>query len=107
MYGNGVAHTIVGVMPQGLDYPRGADMWAPLVPARTRPGTDSTVADVEVIGRLQAGATAAHARDEVTGLLRTAQASPWPPDLHGVGRTPPRLAPCGTPTPPGALAPAG
>src|SRR2546422_4237088 len=41
MHGNGVAYTIVGVMPQGLDYPRGADIWAPLVPARTRPATDS------------------------------------------------------------------
>src|SRR2546421_3170569 len=47
MHGNGVAYTIVGVMPQGLDDPRGADMWAPGGPARTRPGTDSTVAAVE------------------------------------------------------------
>src|SRR5947207_9014112 len=86
MYGNGVAHTIVGVMPQGLDYPRGADMWRPLVPARTRPGTDSTVADVEVIGRLRPGATAAHARDELTTFLRRDEASPWQRDWHGVAQ---------------------
>src|SRR2546426_73721 len=61
-YGTGVAYTIVGVMPQGLDYPRGADIWAPLVPARTRPGTDSTVADVEVIGRLRPRARAGDRR---------------------------------------------
>jgi putative ABC transport system permease protein len=91
MYGNGVAHTIVGVMPQGLDYPRGADMWAPLVPARTRPGTDSTVADVEVIGRLRAGAIAARARDELTAFLRRAEASPWQRDMHGVVHALPRL----------------
>ena len=32
MHETGVAHTIVGVMPLGLDYPRGADFWAPVVP---------------------------------------------------------------------------
>src|SRR5437899_1681378 len=83
-YGTGVAYTIVGVMPQGLDYPRGADIWAPLVPARTRPGTDSTVADVEVIGRLRPGAIATQARDELTAFLRRAEASPWQRDMHGV-----------------------
>src|SRR3989441_6341249 len=91
MYGNGVAHTIVGVMPQGLDYPRGAEIWAPLVPARTRPGTDSTVADVEVIGRLRPGAIAAHARDELTAFLRRPEASPWGRDMHGVAHALPRL----------------
>ena len=28
MHDDGVAYTIVGVMPQGLDYPRGTDFWA-------------------------------------------------------------------------------
>src|SRR3989440_853460 len=97
-YGTGVAYTIVGVMPQGLDYPRGADMWAPVVPARTRPGTDSTVADVEVIGRLRPGAIAAHARDELTTFLRRAEASPWQRDWHGVAQPLPRLVPGRTPT---------
>src|SRR5437016_4641509 len=32
-YDDGVAYTIVGVMPQGLDYPRGTDFWAPVVPS--------------------------------------------------------------------------
>src|SRR6266550_1410752 len=91
-YGTGVAYTIVGVMPQGLDYPRGADMWAPLVPARTRPGTDSTVADVEVIGRLRPGATAAHARADLTAFYGRPEGSPWNRDMRGVVHTLPRLA---------------
>src|SRR5213079_2404653 len=66
-------------------------MWAPLVPARTRSGTDSTVADVEVIGRLRPGAIAAHARDELTAFLRRAEASPWQRDWHGVAQTLPWL----------------
>src|SRR5437762_6755662 len=90
-YGTGVAYTIVGVMRQGLDYPRGADMWAALVPARTRPGTDSTVADVEVIGRLRPGATAAHARAELTAFYGRPEGSPWNRDWHGVAQTLPRL----------------
>src|SRR6266480_5373277 len=90
-YGTGVAYTIVGVMPQGLDYPRGADMWAPLVPARTRPGTDSTVADVEVIGRLRPGATAAHARADLTAFYGRPEGSPWNRDMRGVVHTLPRL----------------
>jgi hypothetical protein len=32
MHESGVAHTIVGVMPQGLDYPRGTDAWAAVIP---------------------------------------------------------------------------
>src|SRR6266699_3509809 len=91
MFGNGVAYTIVGVMPQGLDYPRGADMWRPLVPARTRPGTDSTVADVEVIGRLRPGAIAAHARAELTAFYGRPEGSPWDRDMRGVVHTLPRL----------------
>jgi len=91
MFGNGVAYTIVGVMPQGLDYPRGADMWAPVVPARTRPGTDSTVADVDVIGRLRPGATAAHARAELTAFYGRPEGSPWDRDMHGVVHALPRL----------------
>src|SRR5207247_8861413 len=91
MFGNGVAYTIVGVMPQGLDYPRGADMWRPLVPARTRPGTDSTVADVDVIGRLRPGATAAHARAELTAFYGRPEGSPWDRDMRGVVHTLPRL----------------
>src|SRR6266702_6852584 len=60
---DGVAYTIVGVMPQGLDYPRGTDFWAPVVP--------STVPqDLYVIGRLAAGRAAADARDELTAFFR-------------------------------------
>src|SRR2546427_445 len=83
-YDDGVAYTIVGVMPQGLDYPRGTDFWAPVVP--------STVPkDLYVIGRLRAGVTAAQARDEMTGFFGRTQASPWQRVLRGVVHPLPRL----------------
>src|SRR5436853_537921 len=81
---DGVAYTIVGVMPQGLDYPRGTDCWAPVVP--------STVPkDLYVIGRIAAGRTAADAQDELTAFFRRPGGSRWGRDLRGVVHTLPRL----------------
>ena len=91
MYQDGKAYTIVGVMPQGLDYPHGADIWAPLVPARTIAGTDSTIADVDVIGRLRPGRTIADARNELTSYFGRAEAPSWQRDFHGVAHTLPEL----------------
>src|SRR5256886_3352507 len=83
-YDDGVAYTIVGVMPQGLDYPRGTDFWAPVVP--------STVPkDLYIIGRLAAGRAAADAQDELTAFFRRPGGSRWGRDLRGVVHTLPRL----------------
>src|SRR5436309_761291 len=81
---DGVVYTIVGVMPQGLDYPRGTDFWVPVVPSRL-PN------DLYVIGRLAPGATPANARDEMTAFFRRPERSPWQRDLTGVVHTLPRL----------------
>src|SRR5437763_15436110 len=83
-YDDGVAYTIVGVMPRGLDYPRGTDFWAPVVP--------STVPkDLYVIGRLAAGRAATDARDELTAFFRRPGGLRWGRDLRGVVHTLPRL----------------
>src|SRR5437588_7002727 len=83
-YDDGVAYTIVGVMPHGLDYPRGTDFWAPVVP--------STVPkDLYVIGRLAVGRAAVDARDELTAFFRRPGGSRWGRDLRGVVHTLPRL----------------
>ncbi len=83
-YDDGVAYTIIGVMPRGLDYPSGTDFWAPVVP--------STIPkDLYVIGRLAPGRTGADARDEMTAFLGRAEASPWQRDLRGVVHTLPRI----------------
>src|SRR6266550_8098648 len=83
-YDDGVAYTIVGVMPQGLDYPRGSDFWAPVVP--------STVPkDLYVIGRIAAGRAAADAQDELTAFFRRPGGSRWGRELRGVVHTLPRL----------------
>lgn len=81
---DGLAYTIVGVMPQGLDYPRGTDFWAPV-------GHSTTPKDLYVIGRLAAGRAASDARGEMTAFFGRAEASPWQRDLRGVVRLFPRL----------------
>ncbi|HVH08525.1 MAG TPA: ABC transporter permease [Gemmatimonadales bacterium] len=83
-YSDGVGHTIVGVMPRGLDYPRGTDFWAPVVPS-------GVPKDLYVIGRLAHGRAAADARDELTAFFGRAEASAWQRELRGVVHPLPRL----------------
>ena len=58
----GTSATIVGVMPRGLEYPAGADFWAPLVPSRLKSDDDTkTYAAVDLVARLAPGTTSAAA----------------------------------------------
>jgi len=62
-----VAYTIVGVMPEGLSFERGAELWRPLnaqFPIRADSDLDSPYGAVRVVGRLAPGATLGAARDE-------------------------------------------
>ncbi len=83
-YDDGVAYTIVGVMPQGLDFPKGTDFWAPVVPS-TAPK------ELYLIGRLAPGATATSALDELTRFFGRAEASAWQRELRGAVDSLPRL----------------
>jgi predicted permease len=89
MYQDGVPYTIVGVMPQGLDYPRGTDFWAPI--AASIPPKGLPFVSLHVIGRLAPRATLTDARAEMTTFFARAEASPWERDLRGVVHSLPRL----------------
>ncbi len=89
LYGDGTAYTIVGVMPQGLDYPKGTDYWAPVVPSMSPEGLSQMA--FYVIGRLRPGATPASAASELTAFFGRREASPWLHDLRGVANPWPRL----------------
>ncbi|PYO75037.1 MAG: hypothetical protein DMD64_01630 [Gemmatimonadetes bacterium] len=89
MYEDGVPYTIVGVMPQGLDYPRGSDFWAPV--AAAIPPKGLPFVSLHVIGRLAPRATVTAGRAELTAFFGRAEASPWGRDLRGVAQTLPRL----------------
>ena len=68
---DGVAHTVVGVMPKGFDFPRGAELWKPVVPSLTASSSRwrmDALADVGVlfvVGRLRQGATPVTAAGEI------------------------------------------
>jgi putative ABC transport system permease protein len=81
LYGGGRPYTIVGVMPQGLDYPKGTDFWAPVAPSMS-PETLSLMG-FYVIGRLVPGATPATAADELTAFFQRGDAS-WQRNQHCV-----------------------
>ena len=84
LHATGTVHSIVGVMPRGLDFPRGTDFWAPIVPARAGSGLDSTFAAVDLIGRMRAGMSPLAARDELTAFFERAERPAWQRDMRGV-----------------------
>ena len=71
---DGQPHTVVGVMPQGFDFPRGAELWMPVVPvlaessARWQVDALSSVGVLVVVGRLGEGATIEAAEAELNAL---------------------------------------
>lgn len=70
-------YTIVGVMPDGFDYPRGAELWVPVVPQLLDADAEWKVDILNargfgvlfVLGRLKPGMTVDVARDEVSALM--------------------------------------
>jgi predicted permease len=79
--------TVVGVMPEGLDYPRGVDFWVSVFPG----STDESLKyrSFDVIGRLASGATPAAAQAELTAYYRRSS-SPFLRNVRGVVHSFPR-----------------
>ena len=67
-------YTVVGVMPRDFDFPRGADLWTPVVPVLTRSSVEwktdalANVGVLHVVGRLRPNVSVAAAREETTRL---------------------------------------
>jgi len=65
---NGVSHRIVGVMPEGFDFPEGTEVWTPIAIDASDPDMGSL--EFIGLGRLAPGATVATAQADMSDLLR-------------------------------------
>ena len=71
------AYTIVGIMPDGFDYPRGAELWVPLLAELADSGdvwkvdtvNDPSWGVLFLLGRLGPGVSIGAARNEVSSLI--------------------------------------
>lgn len=89
MHENGAAYTIVGVMPPGLEFPRGTEFWAPVVTSVPPEGMQYRA--FNLVGRLAPGAAPIHARQELSDYFGRPDAPPYQRELLGVVHTLPRL----------------
>jgi len=67
---NSVGYAIVGVLPQGFEYPRGADLWTTLALVVPEWEQNPTQPLLDLVGRLKAGATPADALGEVNSAVQ-------------------------------------
>ncbi len=84
LHWTGAAQSIVGVMPEGMDYPTGVDFWAPVIPNSPSLDSQRVYAELNVIGRLRPNASAVAARAELTSYFARPGAPRWHRDVVGV-----------------------
>jgi putative ABC transport system permease protein len=73
---DGAALTVIGVMPPGFEYPKGATIWTNLAPAIPEVVESPGVMWALVVGRLEDGVSLARARGEMDSIVRR-QATSW------------------------------
>lgn len=73
---------VIGVLPDGFDYPNGTQIWMPLEQEQQTPSR--TAHNYDVIGRLKAGITPATATREIAGIYTRLRAL-YMPEFDGVG----------------------
>lgn len=85
MVQDGRSHTIVGVMPPELEYPRTSEVWAPIIAYSSAAGFhDIIVNEVNILARLRPGASPSQARSEMSSYFARADAPRWHRNVDGV-----------------------
>lgn len=81
----GRAYQVVGVMPPGLDYPRGTDVWTPLTAYSTAEGFyEIATGELDIVARLAGGATLTQAGSELTNFFASLPAGGFRSETRGV-----------------------
>jgi len=65
---DGKPATIVGVMPEGMEFPTGAEVWVPLVPDEGQQGRDARF--IGAFGRLRKDVNRTQAQTELNGIAQ-------------------------------------
>ncbi len=79
---DGLAHTVVGVMPAEFDYPRNAAFWRALKPAIDSLAQKREIGFLSTIGRVRPGVTLTQAAAETSELADRVARQGLPPDAH-------------------------
>jgi hypothetical protein len=81
----GHAYQVVGVMPPGLEYPRGVDVWTPLSAYSSAEGFHEIAAgELDIVARLADGAALAQAASELTNFFATLPAGGFRSEARGI-----------------------
>ncbi|MBA2245656.1 MAG: ABC transporter permease, partial [Gemmatimonadetes bacterium] len=82
---NGKRFTVVGVLPRGFEYPKGAEVWVPVLPdfpaTLEAQASPSEIMVFNLVGRLLPGASVREASDDYAAFLRASDAQ-RPPALR-------------------------
>jgi putative ABC transport system permease protein len=62
---NGIASTVIGVMPEGFAFPRRAELWQPLAVLPERVREDRAARRLQAFGRMKPGVTIEQVRDDL------------------------------------------
>ena len=84
---DGLPHTVIGVMPQGFDYPRGTQLWRPLAmdESSQRPrSVTRPMRMINMVARLKPGVGPAQLEAEMARLTGTIRAE-YPKDFEAAG----------------------
>jgi putative ABC transport system permease protein len=100
---DGESFTVVGVMPPGFAYPRGAELWTPAVPAVGGLAEDPKVWWMSGLGRLAPGVSLDDARREMSAFVEAYDREHFQAEGYGAVLTPLAEAVLG-PTRPALLA---
>jgi putative ABC transport system permease protein len=89
---DGKVYTVVGVMPDGFDYPRGVDLWVPVVPRLVEASAEWRIEALDtpwfgilfVVGRLKPDVTLENAHAEISALIGRNAGDAFGPGMEAV-----------------------